>query len=65
MLLILKPLAFVFLAVSKLVYAEALTLAFNVFPFVCIAIGEFHVTLAVRLTSHHLALIQTLIMGIA
>ena len=65
MLLILKPLTFVFLAVSKLVNAKALTLTFYIFPFICIAIGKFHVTLTVRLTSSHLTLIQTLIMGIA
>ena len=65
MLLILKPLAFVFLAVSKLVYAEALTLTFYIFPFVCIAIGEFHATLAMRFSCNHLTLIQALIMSIA
>ena len=56
-LLVIEPLAFIFLAVEESVGAETLTTPLMVFTFVKVPVLICSLPLAVRLVGHHLALI--------
>ena len=57
MLLVLKPLAFVFLSVRESIDTIALALSLHILTIVCVTVLIDCMTLAVRLSSHHLALV--------
>lgn len=61
MLVVLEPLAFIFLTVSKCICTKTLTLAFYVFAFILVSVGKFCLALTVGFTAFQFTVISGLV----
>ena len=65
MLLVLKPFALIFFTVREGIYPISLALAFDIIPFVEVAVLVGGLAFAVGLARHHFTLIYTAVLGFA